>query len=76
MNFEEYARMNEQFLEMTPTQMVNVVDRTNFEGQEEMAFKMWTKSYPNNGSGESGLISRLTNVLNMEEEDITTLSQT
>ena len=32
MNFEEYARMNEQFLEMTPTQMVNVVDRTNFDG--------------------------------------------
>ena len=76
MNFEEYARMNEQFVNMTPTQMVNQVDNTNFNGQLETALRMWTKSYPNNGSGESGIISRISDIVNMDEDDIGSLVNT
>jgi len=74
MNWEEYARMNEQFVTMTPSQMVNQVDNTNFNGQEESAFKMWTKSYPNNGAGESGLSQRLAEYANIDVEDVNILT--
>ena len=73
MNFEEYARMNERFMEMTPTEMVKVVDDTNFNGQEKIAFKLWAKTYPNNGAGESGLISRLAEFHNVEPYTIEAL---
>ena len=48
-------------------------DETDFNGQEKTAFKLWAKTYPNNGVGETGLISRLSDYVNMDEDDITTI---
>ena len=70
MNFEEYARMNEMFIDLTPTEMVKVVDDMNFNGQEKTAFKMWAKTYPNNGVGENGLVTRIANWADIDTDDI------
>jgi len=73
MNFEEFAQINEDFLEMTPTQMIKQIEDTNMGDGEKIAFKMWSKTYPNNGVGEAGLVKRISEYLNVDENTLETL---
>ena len=72
MLWNEFARINEEFNDMTPTQMVSYFDKNPMESTETI-LNLWSKNYPNNGAGESGLISRLANVYNVDVDTIETL---
>ncbi len=72
MLWNEFARINEEFIDMTPTQMVKYFDANPMDEVEEI-LNLWAGNYPNSGAGESGLISRIANKYNVEPDTIETL---
>lgn len=72
MMWNDFAEVNERFIEMTPTQMVKYFDDNPME-QTEVILNLWAGNYPNNGAGEAGLISRVADKYNVDTETIETL---
>ena len=72
MMWNDFAEVNERFIEMTPTQMVKYFDDNPME-QTEQILNLWAGNYPNNGAGEAGLISRVADKYNVDTETIETL---
>jgi DNA ligase 1 len=72
MNWNEFAEINERFMNMTPTQMVKYYDdNINTDEQQSMAMlNLWAGNYPNKGVGEAGLISRIAERMNVDEDVI------
>ena len=73
MNWNEFAELNEEFLDKTPTQMVNIVNNMNFGDDTKNVYKVLSKTYPNNGIGEKNLIKRLAEQAGVEEYTIEAL---
>ena len=72
MMWNEFAEVNERFIEMTPTQMVKYFDENPMDNTEEI-LNLWARNYPNNGAGESGLISRIAKRYGVDVDTIETL---
>ncbi len=72
MMWNEFARVNEEFIDMTPTQMVKYFDENPMDNTEEI-LNLWARNYPNNGAGESGLISRVAKRYGVDVDTIETL---
>lgn len=72
MMWNDFAEVNERFIEMTPTQMVKYFDDNPME-QTEVILNLWAGNYPNNGAGEARLISRVADKYNVDTETIETL---
>tara|TARA_R100001015_G_C4629882_1_gene191052 strand:- start:1052 stop:2536 length:1485 start_codon:yes stop_codon:yes gene_type:complete len=70
--WNEFARVNEEFIDMTPTQMVKYFDENPMDNTEEI-LNLWARNYPNNGAGESGLISRVAKRYGVDVDTIETL---
>ena len=70
--WNEFARVNEEFIDMTPTQMVKYFDENPMDNTEEI-LNLWARNYPNNGAGESGLISRIAKRYGVDVDTIETL---
>ena len=72
MNWNEYAEINERFMNMTPTQMVKYFDDniTADNNQVKAMLNLWAGNYPNKGIGEAGLSSRLAEKLNIDDETL------
>lgn len=69
MMWNEFAEINENFIDMTPTQMVKYFDDNPMEQTEEI-LNLWARNYPNAGAGESGLVSRVAEKYNVESDTI------
>ena len=72
MIWNEFARLNENFIDMTPTQMVKYFDDNPMEQTVEI-LNLWARNYPNMGAGETGLISRIAEKYNVDTDTISTL---
>ena len=72
MLWNEFARINEDFIDMTPTQMVKYFDENPMDNVEQI-LNLWARNYPNSGAGESGLIKRIAERYNVEVDTIETL---
>ena len=72
MKFEEFAVMNEELQEMTPTQSVAKVSRiiTGMDDQEYSLLGLLAKDYPNSGVGEAGLIKRICELVGAEQHQL------
>lgn len=70
--WNEFARINEEFIDMTPTQMVKYYDDNPME-QSEQILNLWARNYPNSGAGEAGLISRVATKFGVDIDTIETL---
>ena len=69
MLWNEFARINEEFIDKTPTQMVKYFDDNPMEQTEEI-LNLWARNYPNMGAGESGLVSRVAEKYNVDSDTI------
>jgi len=72
MMWNEFAEINERFINMTPTQMVKYFDENPMDNTEEI-LNLWARNYPNSGAGESGLISRVAKRYGVDVDTIETL---
>ena len=65
MKFEDFAELNEELQEMTPTQSIAKVSRiiTSMDDQEYSLLGLLAKDYPNVGVGEAGLIKRICDMI-------------
>ena len=61
MKFEEFAELNEELQQLTPTQSIAKVSRiiAGMDDQEHSLLGLLAKDYPNSGVGESGLAKRV-----------------
>ena len=69
MKFEDFAELNEELQQMTPTQSIAKVSRiiTGMDDQEYSLLGLLAKDYPNSGVGEAGLVKRICEMLNAPE---------
>jgi len=72
MNWNNFAEINEMYINMTPTQMVKHFDENPMEESVEI-LNLWARNYPNSGAGEAGLISKVAEKYNVDEHTISTL---
>ena len=72
MLWNDFARVNEDFIDMTPTQMVKYFDDNPMDNVEQI-LNLWARNYPNNGAGETGLIKRVADKYNVDAGTIETL---
>lgn len=72
MNWNEFAGINERFMNMTPKLMVKYYDdNINTDEQQSIAMlNLWAGNYPNKGIGEAGLISRIAESMNVDVDVI------
>jgi DNA ligase-1 len=69
MKFEDFAELNEELQEMTPTQSVAKVSRIilGMDDQEHSLLGLLAKDYPNSGVGEAGLVKRICEMIGAPE---------